>query len=78
MPKREVVWVYDICTFEAKDVVRLIKGARPFFVPMTELPMFKKTGRTLAKAYSEIGCYLPVNIDMTENEIKSICERVII
>jgi len=52
MPKRDVVWVYDVKTkLEGKNT-------RPFFKPLSSFPMFGgKCTSPKAKYYSEIGSY---------------------
>lgn len=55
MPKRDVVWVYDVLT--------TLKGenTRPFFKPLSSMPVFGgKCKSPVAKFYSEIGSYLKI------------------
>lgn len=76
MPKREVVWVYDIDCGKDQELVRQkLKDAdiesRYFFKPMSEQPMYKKEGIETLKAYdwSRRGLYLPTYHDMTESDV---------
>ena len=59
MPKREVVWVYDL--IPPKDVV--FEGdIREFFKPLSTMPMFKQKVGKKAKYYGERGIYINVRV----------------
>lgn len=77
MPKRDAVWVYDIVHTHKDEVIKAIPGARHFFKPLSTMPMWKDAGSGIAKVFSEIGCYLPVNPKMTKKDVKNICQKVI-
>jgi len=80
---REVVWVYDIrVPSEEKDglVARLNDSgvaARHGFKPMSMQPTFSQNYKHL-RAYraSREVCYLPVNPNMTKEEVLKICDLV--
>lgn len=78
MPKRDVVWVYDIKHTLKNRVVQTLnkKGikARHSFKPMSMQGPYKGKYKDL-KAYkmSKVVCYLPVSPLMTENEVINIC-----
>jgi perosamine synthetase len=79
LPEREVVWVYDILHTNPRAVIESVPGARHFFKPMTSMPMYEKKGVSpWAYLYSAMGCYLPVNPEMTEEDVKNISKYVII
>jgi len=65
MPKRDVVWVYDIKTPYRKELLKLIPEARDFFVPMSQLDMYRhlKQYNENADWWSKHGMYLPADID---------------
>lgn len=80
MPKREVVWVYDIDCGKDQELVRqkLLEGgieSRYFFKPMSEQPMYFKDPTGL-KAYewSRRGLYIPTYHDMTEEDVIKITD----
>lgn len=82
MPKRNVVWVYDIRHPNAEKVVRHLnaKGinARHGFKPMSMQPMYSNENYTKLNAYkmSQEVCYLPVSPLMTEDMVKTICKEI--
>lgn len=67
MPNRAVVWVYDIKTEKARELLKYLqdKGiqARPFFYPMSRQPIYKQKEKCLNsfKRFNK-GLYLPVDI----------------
>lgn len=73
----DVVWVYDMMSMHRAKILATIKGSRPYFVPMTELPMYKGTTGAIAGAISKYGLYLPVNPSMTKAEVKQICDKIL-
>lgn len=79
LPKREVVWVYDIITPKKDELVPKIEGARHSFKPMSTMPMYKKEPKNmLSKFFSENVMYLPVKPEMSESDVKKIAKYVII
>ena len=82
MPKRTVVWVYDIKHPKKDAVVKLVNNAgfkaRHGFKPMSMQPMYlnKRYKRLNAYKKSLEVCYLPVSPLMTEEMVKKICELV--
>lgn len=82
MPKRNVVWVYDIRHPKKDKLVKFLndKGykARHGFKPMSLQPMYpKKRARNLnAYKLSREICYLPVSPLMTEEMVKELCTLV--
>lgn len=82
---RQVVWVYDIRLKPDQDKDNFVAwlneecgiAARHSFKPMSMQPAFNYNYKHLsAFRVSEEVCYLPVNPDMTEQEVIEICERV--
>lgn len=76
MPARDVVWVYDIKTSYKEELLKLIPEARDFFVPMSQLAIYKplKQYNENANWWSKHGMYLPVNIDM--EKVTNICNLI--
>jgi len=81
MPKRNVVWVYDIKHPKKDKLVKYLNGfdinARHGFKPMSMQPMYNRDFNKL-KAYklSKKIMYLPVNPKMTEEDVKYICALI--
>jgi len=59
MPKREVVWVYDL--IPPKDV-KFEGDTREFFKPLSSMPMFKQKVGKKAKFYGDRGIYINVRV----------------
>lgn len=81
MPKRSVVWVYDIQHPKKNRVIHLLnkKGiaARHGFKPMSQQPSYLGKYKHLnAYKLSKKICYLPVDLLMTENEVINICALI--
>lgn len=80
MPRREVVWVYDIDCGENQREVReklLANGieSRYFFKPMSMQPMYINDYEHLeAYKWSQRGLYIPLYPEMTKEEIEKICK----
>lgn len=82
MPKRNVVWMYDIdCGEHQNEVIDALKKegieSRLFFKPMSMQPMYKDKYEHL-KAYdwSTRGIYLPTYPDMTESDVIKVCNII--
>ncbi len=80
MPKRDVVWMYDIQTFNIEGIKLELEyegiETRYFFKPMTLQPMYKgEVGKNSLK-WSKRGIYLPTYVGITEKEIKEICNII--
>ncbi len=81
MPDREVCWMYDIKVENQKDIMEKLKDkgieTRMFFKPMSMQPMYIDTYEHLnAYKWSKQGIYLPTYTDMTEDNVKYICEAL--
>jgi len=79
MPKRDVVWVYDIQTDKQEELKHFLleKGvdSRYFFKPMSQQPMYLGEYWELnAYKWSKRGLYLPCHPELTQDEIKYICK----
>ena len=78
MPKREVVWMYDInCGYKRDKIKNYLEErgieSRYFFKPMSMQPMYKGEYKHLnAYKWSKQGLYLPTYPDMTEEDVKMI------
>lgn len=85
MPKREVCWMYDINvydpTYYSREFIDLLsnKGieSRLFFKSMSQQPMYLQTYDHLnAYRWSKQGIYLPTYPDLTEEQVKYICNAL--
>lgn len=82
MPKREVVWVYDIRHPMKNSVVKALNdaghAARHGFKPMTMQPMYLNKRFRSRNSYrmSREVCYLPVSPRMTRDEVAEICRII--
>lgn len=81
MPKRDVVWVYDIKHPKKDKVVEILNkngiNARHSFKPMSMQPCYIKKYKNLnAYKISKKVCYLPVNPLMTEKMVINICKLI--
>jgi perosamine synthetase len=79
MPKRDVVWVYDMIapTKEIREkIIELVPQARRFFKPCSSFPMYKQNVGIRANEYSEKGFYLPVDPTMSDSELKKLTRIV--
>jgi dTDP-4-amino-4,6-dideoxygalactose transaminase len=76
MPKRDTVWMYDIdCGDRQTELKSKIAMSRLFFKPMSMQPCYNRKYKGLnAFKWSKRGLYLPL-WDLTENEIKKICQK---
>ena len=79
MPKREVVWVYDIkCDQRLKKYLYDNDiDSRYFFKPMSEQPMYLGEYEHLeAYRWSRQGLYLPCYPDLKKDDIIKICDTI--
>ncbi len=81
MPKRDVVWVYDIKTNDQEGLKKKLFDngveSRYFFKPMSMQPMYLSDYSKLnAYAWSKKGLYLPCHPGLTEGEVKAICNII--
>src|SRR3990167_1393182 len=82
MPKRNVVWVYDLKHEKKNLIVSELRkqgiGARHGFKPMSMQSMYYNENYKALKAFyaSKKVFYLPVNPTMSEKEIKNICLKL--
>lgn len=72
LPRRDAVWVYDfICSYEAirnemfNEYKEMGMNPRLFFKPLSTMPMFSQDVGEKALRYSQIGMYLPVDLNYT-------------
>jgi len=86
---KNIYWVFGILIDSkfgsAKKVMEILKtqkiGTRPFFYPMHKQPIFKKMGifqnnhLPISEHLYRQGLYLPSGIDLTEENINTICEK---
>lgn len=77
MPKRDVLWMYDVMTRNNTYIYNKLKGfgieSRLFFKPMSMQPMYLDEYKNL-KAYDKSwkGLYLPTYPQLTEEDVKYI------
>lgn len=84
--RQAVCWQFSILItkkfpLNRDHLIRLLakKGieTRPFFVILTDLPMYKqKEPLPVAEKISQQGISLPTSVNLTEKEIKYICEQI--
>lgn len=83
MPKRDVLWMYDVKVDDKDKFMQLLeeKGieTRPFFKPMRMQVQYYDEAYKSSNAYkmSQVGLYLPTYFDLTEEDVKYISEAVI-
>lgn len=81
MPKRDMVWMYDINAVNQNEVKNKLDIARIdsryFFKPMTMQPMYKQEVGKNAFKWSKRGLYLPTYPTLTEDNIKYICQTLL-
>jgi len=83
MPKRDVLWYYDIDTHgDAEQLKNILLNeygieTRSFFKPMSMQPMYS-TGQfpTNAMKWGQRGLLLPTYMDITEEQVKYVCECI--
>lgn len=85
MPKREVVWVYDIQTNEQEKLKRFLEGkdieTRYGFKPMSMQTPYKEEN---SKAYENLNAYkwskrilyLPTYYNMSYFDVKNVCQAI--
>ena len=81
MPRRDVVWMYDINLGEHRDQIKadltvLGVDTRYFFKPMGMQPMYSGPACPNALKWSKVGIYLPTYPSLTEEEVDLICHCV--
>ncbi len=78
MSKRDVVWVYDIVFSCREELMKKVKDlGRYGFKCMSEQPMYLMPFEHLnAYKWSKAIMYLPVYFDMTEDDVKTICQKL--
>lgn len=84
MPKRSVVWVYDILVNkdEKQSLIDFLEEngieTRHYFKPMSMQKMYydPKHKDLKAKWYSDRGMYLPTYVDMTQEDVKNIVSKI--
>jgi len=84
-----IYWVYgmvleDDCLFDAEEAIRKLGGrgvgARPFFWPMHEQPVFKKMGLFAGESYpaaerlARRGFYIPSGLGLTDQQMDRVIE----
>lgn len=63
--KRDVVWVYDVLyatKHDRDEALQRIPNSRPFFKPLSSLPMYNRKVGEKAQDYSERGLVIKLNI----------------
>ena len=82
MPKRNVLWMYDIVVDDQSGMIEHLANhgieTRLFFKPMSMQPPYLDE-YTHLKAYdfSKRGLYLPTYTDLEESDVDFICQKVI-
>lgn len=81
MPKRDVLWMYDIQTEHQEELKAYLESngipTRYGFKPMSMQPMYLGDYENLnAYKWSKKILYLPTWTDMTEEDVKNVCQKV--
>lgn len=82
MPQRDVLWMFDVLADQRDELAGYLAGegieTRPFFIPMSQQPMYFHPDWRLLNAarYSTRGLYLPTYTDMSESDQDFIIGRV--
>jgi len=79
---KSVFWLHSLLIEEdfrcsrdelMKELTEADIDSRPFFIPMHELPPYKRDGYPVASELSKKGINLPSSTLLTEDDIKRIC-----
>jgi dTDP-4-amino-4,6-dideoxygalactose transaminase len=78
--ERNILWMFDI-QVEGRDELKLFLEkngveCRLFFKPMTIQPMYREENVSYASDISKYGLYLPTFVDITEVQVKYICDKI--
>jgi len=82
MPKRKVVWVYDILAEQKQELMDYLEKegieTRHYFKPMSMQKMYYSPKHTELNAYrlSEEGMYLPTYVGLTHEDVKFITNKI--
>lgn len=82
MPKRDVLWMYDIKSYSRDDLRKFLTKngieTRVFFKVMSQQPMYFNENYNELRAWiwSEIGLYLPTYTELNEKDIQYISKKV--
>jgi perosamine synthetase len=82
MPERRVVWVYDILAEKKQELIDYLEKegieTRHYFKPMSMQKMYYDPNFVNLKAYdySLKGMYLPTYMDLTQEDVKHICNKI--
>lgn len=81
-PKRDVLWMYDIQVEDRDALMKYLADngieTRMFFKPMHCQPMYKRQVPldNNADRFSRLGMYLPTYTELTEEDVKFICNTI--
>jgi len=82
MPKRNVLWVYDVLAEKREELQKYLNEVgietRNFFRPMSQQPMYfdEKWKALNAVKFSDSGLYLPTYLDLTKENQEEIISNV--
>ena len=82
LPKRDVVWYYDVLAFERDGLKEYLSKneieTRVGFKPMSQQPMYfnEDYQKLLAYKYSLNTLYLPTFTSMTKTEVDYVCKKI--
>jgi len=82
MPKRNVLWMYDVLVEKRTELQEYLEGcgieSRQFFRPMSQQPMYFNPNWKALKAatLSEEGIYLPTYVDLTKQDQDEIIGKI--
>lgn len=82
MPKRDVLWMYDLLADHKEELIKFLKThgieTRCFFNPMSRQPMYYDQNWKNLKAakFAEKGLYLPTYTSLNESDQEEIIQKI--
>jgi len=85
MPKRDVVWFYDILVERRPELQKFLKEkgieTRQFFKPMSRQPMYNRNKENIwknlqANKFGETGIYLPTSVELSLKDQDYIIKKI--
>jgi dTDP-4-amino-4,6-dideoxygalactose transaminase len=78
--ERNILWMFDIEVNRRDELVKFLNDngieCRLFFKPMSTQPMYRHNIGLRALEASRYGLYLPTFVDITEEQVKFICQTI--
>lgn len=80
--ERNILWMYDLIVYNRNELIDFLKEkgieTRLYFKPMRVQPMYREelSNDSIALQISKNGMYLPTYTQMTEEDVKFICDTI--